>query len=120
MNKAASTMAEVATESYDDVLYPSFTHSQTHPDRLATVAMLCGLRPTAVESCRVLELGCGDGGNLIPMALELTGSEFVGLDLAAIPIEKGNTTIESLGLTNIKLSRLDLMDLDSSLGEFDY
>lgn len=31
--------------------------------------------------CRVLEVGCGDGANLVPMAFELPGSEFVGVEL---------------------------------------
>ena len=41
---------------------------QTHPDRLATIALLYGMAPRPVDRCRVLELGCGDGSNLIPMA----------------------------------------------------
>ena len=47
---------------YDAVPYPGHPFAQTHPDRLATLATLFGLRPAAPERCRVLELGCGDGG----------------------------------------------------------
>jgi tRNA G46 methylase TrmB len=73
-------MADQTLTAYDEVLYPSYTHNQTHPDRLATIATLFGLTPAPVERCRVLELGCGNGSNLVPMAYGLPGSEFVGID----------------------------------------
>jgi cyclopropane fatty-acyl-phospholipid synthase-like methyltransferase len=68
----------------------------------------------------VLELGCGDGGNLIPMAFNLPGSEFVGVDLAPSAIKVGADKAARIGLTNITLRPLDILDFDSSLGEFDY
>ena len=68
--------------AYDAVSYPGLPFSQTHPDRLATIAALYDLPATPPERCRVLELGCGDGGNLIPMAYLLPESTFLGLDAA--------------------------------------
>ena len=68
---------------YDAVLYPARAFIQTHPDRLATLATLYGV-PHAARACRVLELGCGDGGNLLPMAAALPGATFVGIDNAAV------------------------------------
>lgn len=108
------------TDAYDQVTYPNFAFPQTHPDRLATLATLFNMTPPAVESCRVLELGCGDGGNLIPMAFSLPGSKFVGIDRAEKPIEKGNAVIAALGLQNIELVRFDINELSDSLGRFDY
>src|SRR5580765_5612923 len=96
-------MAKCSPTAYDNVLYPSHTHSQPHPDRLSTIATLFGMNPAPVEHCRVLELGCGNGGNLIPMAFGLPQSEFVGIDLAARPIAQGVTAIKALGLGNISL-----------------
>ena len=55
------------------------------------------------ERGKVLELGCGDGGNLIPMAVELPGSRFTGIELAQRPAEKGRQVIRALGLGNIEL-----------------
>ena len=69
--------------SYDLVAYPSYTHAQTHPDRLAVIGSLLGLEPAAVDHCRVLEIGCGTGSNLVPMAWGLPQSQFFGIDLAA-------------------------------------
>src|SRR5437773_5405900 len=76
---------EANLSNYDAVLYPSYTHPQTHPDRLSVIGTLFGLRPAPVEQCRVLELGCGNGTNLAPMAWGLPRSEFVGIDLAGRP-----------------------------------
>jgi tRNA G46 methylase TrmB len=44
------------------------------------VGTLFGLAPAAAERCRVLELGCGDGANLLSMAQTLPSSSFVGVD----------------------------------------
>ncbi|MBV8640508.1 MAG: class I SAM-dependent methyltransferase, partial [Verrucomicrobia bacterium] len=89
--------------AYDQVLYPSISFPQTHPGRLATVAFLRGMRPAPIDHCRVLELGCGAGRNLIPMAFHLPDSEFVGLDLARHPIDWGRAFVADLGLRNITL-----------------
>jgi methyltransferase-like protein/trans-aconitate methyltransferase len=110
----------LATTAYDAVAYPGYAYARTHPDRLATQAALFGLHPAPVDRCRVLELGCGDGGNLVPMALDLPNSEFVGIDLAEQPIVRGTELAHDLGLTNVELRALDVQALPHDLGEFDY
>jgi cyclopropane fatty-acyl-phospholipid synthase-like methyltransferase len=106
--------------SYDIVPYPTGSQVQTHPDRLATIATLFGMSPKPVEECRVLELACGNGGNLIPMAYALPRSTFVGIDLAAGAIDAGRTVIRRLELRNITLLQQDLRTLPSDFGTFDY
>ncbi len=113
-------MTEATPNTYDEVSYPSYPFAQSHPDRLAVLATLFGLSAAPVEDCRVLEIGCGDGTNLIPMALLLPESRFVGVDLAAHPIAKGQAMAEALGLSNITLQQLDIMKLSSDFGQFDY
>ncbi len=113
-------MKTTPNNAYDQVLYNSLPASQTHPDHLATLATLFGLSPAPVEKCRVLELGCGNGANLIPMALTLPGSRFAGVDLAAVPIAAAQALAVELGLKNIAFHQLDIMDLDPGFGEFDY
>ena len=93
---------------------------QTHPDRLAAMARLFGMKPAPVTACRVLELGCGDGANLIPQAYYLPQSHFVGVDLAEAPIAAGSAMAAELGLSNISLRAADLRDLGPDEGEFDY
>jgi SAM-dependent methyltransferase len=110
-------MKTTPDNAYDRVLYNSQPASQTHPDHLATLATLFGLSPAPVEKCRVLELGCGNGANLIPMALTLPGSRFAGVDLAGVPIAAAQALAVELGLENIVFQQLDIMDLDPG---FDY
>jgi SAM-dependent methyltransferase len=93
---------------------------QTHPDRLAAMARLFGMRPAPVTACRVLELGCGSGANLIPQAYYLPESRFTGIDMAAEPIAVARAMAGDLGLSNIDLRVADLRDLGTEVGEFDY
>jgi SAM-dependent methyltransferase/methyltransferase-like protein len=109
-----------SANSYDTVPYDSNPMPQTHPDRLATVARLFGLDAPAVERCRVLELGCAAGGNLVPMAHDLPESQFVGVDYSAVQIKQGRPLIEALGLKNIELKCASILDVDSSYGVFDF
>jgi methyltransferase-like protein/SAM-dependent methyltransferase len=106
--------------SYDEVPYESFPIPGAHPDRLWTLAHLAGIAAPALDTCRVLELGCAAGGNLIPMAVELPRARFTGLDLSAVQIGQGEETIRALGLTNIKLVTMSVMEVDDAFGEFDY
>jgi methyltransferase-like protein/SAM-dependent methyltransferase len=109
-----------AINLYDSVPYPSLAFLQTHPDRLAVMGTLYGMNPVAVEHCRVLEIACGNGSNLIPMAYGLPGSQFTGLDLAANPVRFAQERIRRLGLKNIRIEQLDLMEVGPEFGEFDY
>jgi methyltransferase-like protein/SAM-dependent methyltransferase len=106
--------------SYDEVPYESYPYAQTHPDRLATIAQLFQMQPAAIDRCRVLELGCAAGGNLIPMAVQLPGSRFVGIDLSARQIADGRRVVADLKISNIQLEHRSILDLDERLGAFDY
>ena len=113
-------MTKPELNPYDEVPYPSFPLVYTHPDRLATLATLSGMRPAPVERCRVLELGCSRGINLISMAVTLPESEFVGIDSAGRPIARGKAMGEALGLKNLSLRHLALQEMAPDYGKFDY
>lgn len=106
--------------SYDQVPYESLAIIETYPDRIAALATLFGMRPAPPGRCRVLELGCASGGNLIPMAVALPGSSFVGVDLSPRQVADGQQIISELKLTNIKLKALDICTIGPDFGEFDY
>ena len=108
------------TNPYDEVPYDHLAFAQTHPDRLATAARTFGLRPPAVSTCRVLELGCGSGGNLIPMAFHLPHATFVGIDLSRRQIESGQQILTDLNLTNATLTHASILDVTKEGGLFDY
>jgi SAM-dependent methyltransferase len=109
----------VPANLYDAVRYTTYPRIETHPDRLAAVALLHGIEAAPVVRCRVLEIGCGDGGNLVPMAYFLPASHFTGIDLAASSIADGNAAIAALKLTNISMRVANIRDFAPAC-EFDY
>ncbi|WP_233215619.1 methyltransferase regulatory domain-containing protein [Rhodopirellula bahusiensis] len=110
--------------NYDEVPYPDFIHPATHPGNMAAIARLHGVNAPPPESCRVLELACGPGGNLISLASLLPLSQFEGIDLSAGHVKTGNTMIGKLGLTNIQLhhGRIEdwMTEAESDEDRFDY
>lgn len=110
---------------YDVFEYPGYSFPNTHPDRLAVMGWLHGVSPAPVENCRVLEIGCGEGANLIPLAATLPQAEFTGFDLAGGPIRRGQERARSLGLSNLRLFQADLLNVGSEqerggLDQYDY
>jgi methyltransferase-like protein/ubiquinone/menaquinone biosynthesis C-methylase UbiE len=114
------TTQPATAPSYDEVLYPSDPLPLTHPDRLATVARLFGLQTPPIDRCRVLELGCGTGGNLFPMADRHPQSTFVGVDLSLRQVRAAREMVEVLGLENIRFEQISIQDVGEELGQFDY
>lgn len=105
--------------AYDQVRYGNRPYAQTHPSRLFVIGRLAGLDPPPVETCRVLELGASEGANLIAMAVVLPEASFTGIDLAGEPVAQGQQAIAAIGLNNMTLQRMDLLEA-ADLGEFDY
>ncbi|MBM4032901.1 MAG: methyltransferase [Planctomycetes bacterium] len=108
------------TTLYDLIPYVSRPYARAHVGRLATIATLMGLTPPPIARCRALELGCAAGGHLIPMALTLPESQFLGIDISAREIADGQSTIAALGLKNIRLQHLSIEDAGDAWGHFDY
>jgi methyltransferase-like protein len=118
--QAENALTQISATSYDEVPYTSYPFPQTHPSHLAVIATLFGLQPPSPKRCRVLELGCAAGGNLMPMAESLPESEFIGIDLSARQIADGQRILDILKLSNIRLIHASILDIDSSWGKFDY
>jgi Predicted methyltransferase regulatory domain/Methyltransferase domain/PKMT, C-terminal winged helix domain len=119
--KAASEAGRRDVASpYDVVPYPGHPFAQTHPDRLATLGILFRIDPPPLEACRVLELGCGDSGNLVPMALALPGAHFVGIDAAEGAVARGRALVDALGLTNVTLEVGEIEEFELPSEPFDY
>lgn len=113
-------MSTGQVSSYDELPYSDHCFPYTHPDYLETIGAIYGLQAPPADRCRVLELGCAGGGNLIPMALELPEARFVGLDLSPRQVEAGQAVIGKLGLRNIELRAMSITDVDDAFGRFDY
>lgn len=107
--------------SYDDVPYPSFTFPQTRPDRLSSVGRFYGIETAMPDKCRVLELGCGDGTNLLSFAYCHPKSEFLGIDLSKVHTDDARKAADQLGLTNAVFECADVTTKPSDeLGKFDF
>ena len=113
-------MSEEQVSTYDAIPYQSDPFPQTQPSVLATIGRLFGLEPAPVDKCRVLEIGCAAGGNIIPMAVESPESTFVGIDLSSRQVGEGKETVSVLGLQNIQIECRNVMDLTPEFGQFDY
>ncbi len=105
---------------YNEFLYDDFPFMETHPSITGVVGCLFGMHPAPPDKCRVLELGCGLGGNLIGIAANHPESSFVGLDLSARQVERGRVNLVKLGLKNVDLRAMDIREVDRRLGQFDY
>lgn len=116
----AETSVKNPPTSYDLVPYPRQCFAQSHPDRLNAIATLFNLKPQQVDNCRVLELGCASGDNIVPMAYQYPNSTFVGVDLSSRELEEGQKLVEQLGLKNVELKNINILDVNESMGKFDY
>src|SRR5690242_9822450 len=96
---------------YDQFPYRGRPCTAGHPGRVYTIAALLGLSPAPAEvtGCRVLELACGDGSNLLSIAESLPGATCVGMDLAARHIETAQADAKTLGLTNVRFFQADIL-----------
>ncbi len=109
------------TTRYDIVAYPSTVFPATHPERLATIARLHGLATAPVTTARVLEIGGGDGINVIAMAAAYPDAHFHNIDLSSVAVGRGQALIDAAGLTNIVNAVGDIVEAAERFeGQFDY
>jgi methyltransferase-like protein/2-polyprenyl-3-methyl-5-hydroxy-6-metoxy-1,4-benzoquinol methylase len=106
--------------AYDETPYASSAFRQTHPDRLCAMARLFGLDAPAPAHARVLELGCADGANLLPMAQHAPDARFVGIDASAVQVASAQAAIAACGLRNVEIRQHDILEFGASEGKFDY
>jgi SAM-dependent methyltransferase len=115
-------MSDAAPTIYDEVAYPTAVFLQTHPNRLALLAKLHGLNPPPIDTARVLEIGGGDGMNLLSMASAFPEAQFFNFDLAPSAIEKGQRLGIAAGLTNFSCEVGDIVTMHERIapGSYDY
>ncbi|HQS81040.1 MAG TPA: class I SAM-dependent methyltransferase [Thiobacillus sp.] len=106
--------------SYDELPYDSLPLPETQPDFLAAMAKLHGFDAADPSRARILELGCAQGGNLIPLAWCWPESDCVGVELSQVQAEAGMAFVQALGRPNVRILHGDLAVLPDELGEFDY
>jgi SAM-dependent methyltransferase len=106
---------------YDELPYRSLPIEWTAPERLALTSLLHGGPRSPLDNYRVLELGCADGANLLPLAYYRRHADFIGIDSANSQIALANSRKEALGLSNIEFIHTDFLTAAEYLsGQFDY
>ena len=115
----ASPNARIAAR-YDQAPYASHAYPQSQPARLAAIAQLYGLDAPAIETARVLEIGCASGGNIIPLAARYPEAHFTGVELSIVQAEQGAVRIARLGLGNAAIVRADVAAFAPGEKAFDY
>lgn len=106
--------------AYDRVPYGSQTVSLTQPDHLALCSLLAGGPLPPREGFRLLEVGCAEGGNLVPLAVHHPESRFVGIDSSATEIALGRVAQAELCVENLELKVADLRDPTALDGRFHF
>lgn len=107
-------------QAYEEIPYQGVADPESFVGCLHAVARLHGIPAAAAGACRVLELGCASGHNLIPQAIAYPGSRFLGVDFSRAQVALGRETIDHLGLRNIELRDASIDQVDASWGQFDY
>ena len=122
MDSLQETSAVIApTNPYDDLSYKSLPIEWIAPERLALTSRLHGGPQPSLKTYRVLELGCADGANLLPLAYYRRQGTFVGVDGAGSQIDIANSRKAALGLANIEFIHSDFLTAGQQLsGYFDY
>lgn len=87
-----------------------------HPDALYVTGALVGMQPAHPDRARVLELGCGDGANLLPIAFHLPQADVVGLEEDDALRARAAEGIDALRLEHVRLATTT----DELDGRFDY
>ncbi len=107
-------------ERYDAVPYRHGAVSDSHPARIGAIARLFGISAAPPDHCRVLELGCGEGMNLLPLAERFPQSEFVGVDFSGKQIAVAEAARAACGIGNARFVCADLRTWKPEGATFDY
>lgn len=111
----------VSEFAYDKVVYPSFVFPYIRPSKFGAIARLHGIDVGAIDRCRVLEIGCGDGANLMSIAYAMPDADCVGFDLSGERIEEAKDGAREVGISNASFYEMDLMEFDpGTFGKFDF
>jgi SAM-dependent methyltransferase len=110
-------------DAYDLLPYTEHAYAESHPDHLRVIAALAGWTldvQGASDAPRVLELGCGRGGNLLPMAEACPEATFVGVDRSTAQTRDASQIAEAAGLQNVTFVTADFADVALESESFDF
>ena len=118
--EATPAAASDGSDPYAEIPYTDHAYAESHPDRLAVVARLSGWAAPALERARILEIGCGVGGNVLAMAASLPSATLVGIDPSKRQIDDARRTASGAGLSNVTFHAAPAEEVELAPGSFDY
>ena len=113
-------MRDPVQELYDSRSYPAMSHPLSDPAVSAVAARMAGLPTLDPANAEILEIGCGSGHNLIPLAMRWPGSRFLGIDGSAGAVRMARELAEIAGVKNLEFRAVDLLKFDPGGGGFDF
>jgi SAM-dependent methyltransferase len=113
-------MQDILRARYDAVSYHSGAIPDSHPARIGAIGRLHGLPTAAPDRCRVLELGCADGMNLLPLAERFPRSQFLGVDFTKAHIAAADEARAACNLANACFVCADLREFEPEPEAFDF
>ncbi|MEM3580867.1 MAG: class I SAM-dependent methyltransferase, partial [Candidatus Bathyarchaeia archaeon] len=117
-------MADWAHGYNVEVPYTYGYYRETSPQWLRWATYLGGRKPPSGKRIRYLELGCGQGFNLLLHASSHPSMEFLGIDFNPSHIAHAEELVRLSGLTNVKFVEGDFLELEKEwpkeYGTFQY
>ena len=105
--------------TYDKLPYIGRSYGQTHPQHLYTIANLFQFPAVEFTKSRILDLGCGDGSNLVNIAYQLPSTTCLGIDSSSVQIKRGQEMCSFAGINNCQLEHVNILEFEPP-HEFDY
>lgn len=87
----------------------------TAPERLALASLLHGGPTPSLQRYKLLEIGCGTGTNLIPLAYYRPQADFIGVDQDSTQTNIATARSIALQQSNLSFESMDLTELGSRL-----
>ena len=97
---------------YMNYPYPSYS---TEERKNIFAAELCRYRFLGLEpflaGARIIDVGCGTGHRVLPLAQHFSVKEYVGIDHSSASLQVAEALVNELGMTNVTLLEGDLFKL---------
>ena len=113
-------MTDIIHDLYQQQAYPPMSHPLADPAVSAVAAKMGGLEVPPPRRARMLEIGCGSGHHLIPLAMRWPESRMVGIDLAGRAIDEARRRAKLAGARNIEFHAVDLREFKPKGRPFDF
>lgn len=97
--------------NYERIPYLGTVAPSSAPDHLSLCSSWHYGPCPPIQNFRLIELGCGDGANLLPLAFYDPKSFFIGIDSSSAAIALATEGARSLGLENVRFMLKDLRDV---------